>query len=246
MRVKDKILQINYENTKNFFNNRSEKYNEKNPYATTMYQDNNPKLVEERDKLEREKIIPLLNINKKSRILDIACGIGRWADAIKAESEVETYCGVDFSEELIKIAKSRNDNQKYEFDVASTKELVSCIDNNKWGTFNRIIIAGLLIYLNDEEIKQLFKDIVKICDKDCIVYLREPIGIEHRLTLKEFYSEELQENYNAIYRTKEEILDNINSELLSEKFVVKEEGVLFDEDLNNRKETEQYFFILER
>lgn len=246
MRVKDEILQLDYENTKNFFNARSTKYDEKNPYTTTMYQDNNPQLVEERDKLERKKIIPLLQIDTKTKVLDIACGVGRWADAIKGETEIEGYRGVDFSDELIKIARERNDNKNFEFDVASTKELVDCINKNKWGKFNLIIMAGILIYLNEEEIGQLFRDLPLLCEERCIIYLREPIGTEHRLTLKEFYSEELQSDYNAIYRTKEELLQYLECSLLAEGFSIKETGALFEEDLNNRKETQQYYFILER
>ena len=44
-----------------------------------------------------------INFNKSSKILDIACGIGRWADAIP--DEVFEYCGIDFSDELVEIAK---------------------------------------------------------------------------------------------------------------------------------------------
>ena len=39
----------------------------------------------------------------------------------------------------------------------------------------------------------------------------------------------------------------INSSLISKGFSIVKEGFLFEEDeLNNRKETAQYFFILER
>lgn len=61
-----------------------------------------------------------------------------------------------------------------------------------------------------------------------------------RLILKDFFSEELKDNYNAIYRTREELMKFFKPTLL-------EKGFLFEEDvLNNRKEKSQYYFVLER
>ena len=77
--------------------------------------------------------------------------------------------------------------------------------------------------------------------------IREPIGLSERLTLKDFFSDELQDNYNAIYRTREELQFFLDEAFLQKGFTVTEEGFLFDEDLlNNRKETAQYYYVIER
>ena len=81
-RIKKNIENIDYEQTLNFFNKRADKYKEENPYSVTMYQDDNPTLVEKRNRAETEKLLPLLRLDDESKILDIACGIGRWSDAI--------------------------------------------------------------------------------------------------------------------------------------------------------------------
>lgn len=110
MRVNEKHVNIDYQKTKDFFKHRAEKFQENNPYSVTMYQDNNKELVRERNEYETEKLLSLLSIDKESEILDVACGIGRWADAIK--TEVKKYCGIDFSDELIRIATERNKRDK--------------------------------------------------------------------------------------------------------------------------------------
>lgn len=84
-------------------------------------------------------------------------------------------------------------------------------------------------------------------DYNSIVCIREPIAVQDRLTLKNFYSNELEDNYNAIYRTRDELLAFFQETLLCSGFIVKKEHYLFEENsLNNRKETAQYYFILER
>ena len=77
--------------------------------------------------------------------------------------------------------------------------------------------------------------------------VRSPIGTDYRLTLKDFYSEELKSDYNAIYRTRDEYIKLFEDSLIPAGFSVTDEGFMFDDDsLNNRKETIQYYFILER
>ena len=45
MRIKEKIENIDYNDTKLFFKKRAEKFQESNPYSVTMYQDNNEEIV---------------------------------------------------------------------------------------------------------------------------------------------------------------------------------------------------------
>lgn len=106
---------------------------------------------------------------------------------------------------------------------------------------------GLLIYLNDTDMVSTLEQIQKVCEENTIICIREPIAINERLTLKDFFSEELKDNYNAIYRTREELMESINKIFVSSGFEIKEQGFLFEDTaLNNRKETTQYYYILER
>ena len=49
MRIKEKIENIDYNDTKLFFKKRAEKFQESNPYSVTMYQDNNEEIVSKTD-----------------------------------------------------------------------------------------------------------------------------------------------------------------------------------------------------
>lgn len=152
MRLKKDIVDHDYSKIKNFFNNRAQKYRQDNPYTVTMYQDNNPEIVIKRNKIEVQKILPLLNLNSKSIVLDIACGIGRWGDAIKENTTIDSYYGIDFSSELITLAKSRNIYDNFFYFTGDTNEIIKILHNNNCHKPDRIIIAGLLMYLSDKDI----------------------------------------------------------------------------------------------
>lgn len=244
-RIKNKIAEINYEQTLQFFNKRVNMYKKENPYSVTMYQDDNPALVEKRNKAEVSKLLPFLKISPKSKILDLACGIGRWSDAI--HTNVEEYCGIDFSEELIKIARKRQSDRKRNFYVGAVNNLLSVLIENQKGKYNTILLIGILMYINDKDFISTLNQVLEVSDDHCIICIREPVGIKERLTLKNFFSNELKDNYNAIYRTKDELMTVFEKTLLINKFQITHEGFMFSENtLNNRKETAQYFYIFER
>lgn len=245
MRIKEQITDIDYQETKKFFTKRAAKFQDENPYVVTMYQDNHPELVKERNKAETEKLCPKLRLSKNTRILDIACGIGRWADAI--DTDIEAYCGIDFSGELIEIANKRNKKENFSFYEGAISETDKVLVQNGKGKYNTVLMVGILMYLNDQDLLQTLQAVERACEKQALLCIREPIGISERLTLKDFFSEELQDNYNAIYRTREEFQKFFQKAFLEKGFSVVEEGFLFDADgLNNRKETAQYYYIIER
>lgn len=244
MRVYGEKENIDYAESKSFFQKRASRFNADNPYSVTMYQDNNQKLVEERNRRETEKLLPYLSVGKDTKVLDIACGIGRWADALP-ESICE-YCGIDFSEELVRIAQERNTRKNFYFYTGEVGELEKVIARNRRQKYNTILMMGILIYINDGDIEAVLSQVERVCDDHCIICMREPVALQDRLTLKDFYSEELKDNYNAIYRTREELEAFFKKAFLDKGFQVRRQDFLFEDALNNRKETAQYFYILER
>lgn len=246
MRVTNEIKDISYNETKHFFEARAEKFNNMNPYSVTMYQDNNPELVTQRNKKETEKLLPKLSLNNASRVLDIACGIGRWSDAITCD--IDEYCGVDFSDNLIKIADARNsDKNNRKFLVSGINEIREKMAGNQQNDYNVVLMIGILMYINDSDLENALNGIGELLAEHCTICVREPIGVGARLTLKDFYSDELKDDYNAIYRTHDELMSFFNKTFISQGFSIEEEGYLFENDgLNNRKETVQYYFIFRR
>ncbi|MCH5249288.1 MAG: class I SAM-dependent methyltransferase [Lachnospiraceae bacterium] len=245
MRLRREKIEINYKETQHFFQKRAQKYNMENPYSVTMYQDNNPELVKERNKVEVSRLRPLLHLTAESRVLDVACGIGRWADAIL--EDIDEYCGVDFSKELIEIANKRNNRNNFAFYEGSISEIDKVLLANGKGKYNTVLMVGIVMYLNDNDLFSTLNAIEKVCEEHTVLCVREPIGISERLTLKDFYSDELQDNYNAIYRTREEFKEVFEATLFKRGFSITKEGFVFNEpSLNNRKETSQYYYIIER
>ena len=245
MRIKDKIENISYVNTQDFFESRAKKYNENNPYSVTMYQDEHPDLVKQRNFEETNKLKPLLLLDKKSRILDVACGIGRWSDAI--DTEIEEYCGVDFCSDFIELAKERNGKDNRFFYVSEITKIEQCMNRVGKRNFNRVLLVGALMYLNDADVQSTLMQIERLCDEHAIICIREPIGIYERLTLKDQFSNELQDDYNAIYRTKKELELIFKKTLANKGFSVAESDFMYKQkELNNRKETTQFYWILKR
>lgn len=246
MRIKKDKEDISYSKVSQFFKNRMTKFKEDNPYSLTMYQDNNPELVKARNEKEVSILLPKLELDKESRVLDIACGIGRWSDAINAE--INEYCGVDFCEDFINLAQKRNENNpNRHFYVSRSENTAQVVTANGKKEFNRILFIGCFVYLNDEDVIRTLRTIEPVCHRKSIICIREPIGLAERLTLKEQFSEELKDCYNAIYRTRDELVEYFQNTLLNKGFYIAEESFLFkNAELNNRKETSQYFFILKR
>lgn len=236
-RISGKAVNIESGSIRNFFKKRADGYSNNNPLSAVLYQDNNPQVAIDRDMKEKEKLLPLLDLNKQDKVLDLGCGIGRWAETIAPL--VYKYHGIDLMPDFIQIATENCKGfENTTFQVLSAQEISP---TNIIGTFNVILISGLLIYLNDEEVKQLFKILNCYIEESCRVLIREPIGINERLTLNEVWSEELMCEYSAIYRTQCELLDLVEHELFNSKLL--KSGYLFEDKLNNRVDTKQYYFL---
>lgn len=246
MRLKNDKVDILYDATREFFEKRTKKYNDANPYSVTMLQDKNPEIAIERNIKATEKIIPKLELNINSKVLDVGCGIGRWSDAIK--TEIDEYCGTDFCEGMIQIAKERNKELKNRhFYVSENTQIAEKMEENHEGKFSRVILMGTLMYLNDFDVIKTLSAAESVCMPETIICIGESIGKEERLTLKEYWSEELNDIYNAVYRTRNEYAEMFQHTLIDKGFKTVEEGFIYeDRRLNNRDETDQYYFILRR
>ena len=151
-----------------------------------------PQFQNERNAYERDYILPMLNIGAETRVLDIGCGIGRWAGFILPDCRF--YCGVDFSPEMIRIAKQvcrdrGGDSALYCMPAA---EVISRDADFYGGRFEIVIANQVLMYINDADAARLFRQLPKLLAEHCTVYLAEPVGLQERLTLDNYPSEALQ------------------------------------------------------
>lgn len=233
-RIYGTIEDIDTQKIKEFFNKRAKK-DEESLLVKTEF--SNKENVENRHKEETELLLNKIDFRNK-KILEIGCGIGRWAEVFN--DKCESYLGIDYSEELIKIAKENYDYDNCHFQVLSASQL----DTAKLlvnAPFDIVIITGVLIYFNDNTIKKLIKDLNNLCAINKIIYIRETISfLETRLTLKDFFSEDLKTDYNAIYRTEDEFLEFIKG---IDGHTTIESGEIFHE-LKNFQETRYKYFLI--
>ena len=75
------------------------------------------------------------------------------------------------------------------------------MSENKKQNYNTILLMGILMYINDEDMDIFLEQLEHQCMEQTRICIREPIGVGERLTLKDFFSEDLNDNYNAIFQT---------------------------------------------
>lgn len=236
---------IEPEKVLSFFDERARRINSLGPVRAVLYQDNNPELAERRDQEERQVLTPLLAVEAATRFLDLGCGTGRWVSSV-----VHTcahYHGMDLSPGLIEFARSSySAHSNCRFSVGSATDL-SLAGLQETLPFDRILCAGLLIYLNDDDVHQTLQRVADVGSPHCRLVMREPMAVADRLTLKDHFSEELNQEYNCVYRSETEILQLAEGTLVHRGFRMLRSADLFlDPTLNNRQETRQRWMLWER
>ena len=226
---------IDKEDIKDFFDKRASKEVDSLMTITSFQEKEN---LDKRQEEESKIVLENIDLTGK-KILEIGRGLGRWAEIF--HDKCKSYLGLDYAENLIKLAKKNYNYENCEFQVMSALD-IKIDELIIKPPFDIIFIAGVLIYLNDEDISQMIKEINKISSKNKIIYIRETISVmNNRLTLKDFYSKDLDANYNAIYRTKDELLDFFKE--FENVTNIKTDKI--HETLNKHDETGYRYFILE-
>ncbi len=189
-----------------------------------------------RNDKENRLLHNFLNFSQKLNVLDIGCGIARWATNLK--DLIASYHGIDQCEEYINENSDIFGNDNYKFFCMSAANINTAILLPK---YDLIIVTGVSVYLNDDETSSML-NILNMLGGN--FYFQESISLgKSRLTLKDFYSDNLNSYYSAIYRTKDEYNDFIKKYLTN--FKVRNEGILLDNKTGARAETNAYYWFLE-
>ena len=246
-RVIGQSVDIDYASTHAFFEQRAEKINQLGPLRVTMYQDRVPGLAEARDRYEKKTALSLFKMSDRTKVLDIGCGTGRWGFFLVGKAH--SYLGIDYSEKILGIAQK--ELEKYKVDSNFTFQALPCTDLEVQKLkikppFDLILIAGLCVYLNDKDCLRLLSQVPELAGPQARVYIREPIATAQRLTLREFYSEDLGSRYNAIYRTDADYQELFAQGLAPCGFKLRHQADLFPPHLSNRKDTKQKVYLWAR
>jgi SAM-dependent methyltransferase len=250
MRIKTRLgeqgaPQIDPVAVKNFFSKRAEKAKTIGSLRAVIYQDKHPDLAERRDAVEKALLLPKLELKAGSRVLDVGCGTGRWTGLIAPL--VESYHGTDFAAGLVDIARVEHASSKnVRFSVLPSIAVSLDALGETYG-FNKIILLGLLIYLNDEDAIETLCKVIDVATSNCRLMIREPVAIDGRLTIKEHFSDDLEQVYNAIYRSEDELFIMFDETIGKAGFKLIDSGFVYEQgDMNNRADTVQKWYVLER
>jgi cyclopropane fatty-acyl-phospholipid synthase-like methyltransferase len=228
-----------------FFCRRAEKAQTVGSLRAVIYQDKHPDLAERRDAAEKALLLPKLELKAHNRLLDIGCGTGRWTGVLAPR--VELYHGTDFTAGLIDIARAAYGSAKNVRYSVLPSVSVSLDSLGESRGFDRIIVLGLLIYLNEEDVFETLRRLTKVAAPECRLLIREPVAIGERLTIKEHFSDDMEQVYNAIYRTEEEIHVLFSETLSRSGFKLHDSGYVYaQQEMNNRVETRHKWYLLER
>lgn len=225
---------INPDKVKDFFNKRADKDSE-GLYSIVLFQDeeNSEQRHEEEKKIFHENI----DVSDK-KVLEIGCGVGRWVEAL--HDKCGSYLGLDFSEELLEIAKKTYEYDNCKFQLMSATD-IKVDELLIQPPFDVIIFSGFLMYINDDDLNTIMDEVNQMGAEDKKIFAMEPTScMETRLTLKDFYSDGLESDYSAIYRTENEYLEFFKKLNCNEMRT----GHLFD-DLSNHSETNYMFYVIE-
>ena len=235
-RIKNKSVDIKINSTKEFWQTRVQ--NGYNLKTVLLNEEVNDDVIKNRNIKESNLVKSFLDPNKKYNILDIGCGIGRWVENLFIY--IAQYTGIDYTDGFIKLAKNkyRQTNIKFIQMSATDINLSLLLDN-----YDLSILTGVCMYINDKGLPNLFLTLNNLTDD--IIYLQESVSLtEGRLTLDNFYSNDLRQNYSAIYRTIPEYENLLLQYCMNFKILAS--GLLLDSKTGNRKETNAAYWILKR
>lgn len=232
-RVYTDKINIDNNSTKEFWQKRANNIN--NLQTVLLGSDNTGSEQNIRNENEKRIVEKIVEKIQNPGILDIGCGIGRWAENL--QNKFEYYVGVDFSEGFINYASKKFTNfSNVKFYNNSILNLDKDILTSR---FNLIICTGVLMYINDENISNILKHFRQVSPE--YLYIQESISLmEGRLTLNKFESKDLKTDYSAIYRTKQEYEEYFKTNA----FNIIKTDLLLDNKSGAREETNAQYWIL--
>ena len=190
---------IEYDKVKNFFNNRYDKGLE-DDLLIGIYE--NKDIAEKRNQEQGKLMLETIDFANK-KVLEIGCGGGRYTEFI--HDKCSEYLGIDYTEKHIESAKKNYNFENCKFQVMSAVDM-NVDELLTPPPFDIILISQVLLFINDNDLTKMIDDINNITADSKQMFITETTAHDSRLTLKDFYSDSLDDDYNAIYRTKEDFL----------------------------------------
>ena len=108
--------------------------------------------------------------------------------------------------------------------------------------YDIVLMTGVSMYINEDELIKCYHGLKRLAKRDTLFYFEESVGKKERLTLNHIWSEDLQDYYGAIYRTREEYKSLIRECMKGVEFI--EEGYMNFLDKKEQSETSHWYTVL--
>ncbi len=243
-RIYNQQVDLNHEDIRTFYDKRASMYQkgDKSRNTSVLLGDGDPGYADKWNEFEKRKVLPILDVKETDYVLDIGCGVGRWAESLLPKCQM--YVGIDFSAEMIHAAQEYFNQVKNalfvnaSFQKAFSEEAVTC------RKYDIVIITGVSMYINDSDLRVCYSRLKDLLNDGAVIYVEESVGVKERLTLQHIWSEGLQDNYDAVYRTKDEYMNLMDA--LLESTEVLSEGYFHQLDKEKMPETSHWHIIMKK
>lgn len=205
--------------TKNFFENKANNWSIEAKFK--------PKKIQNTGHARSEFVMNLIDKKKFKYHLDVGCGTGDLA--FHTSKLTKKSVGIDFSKNMIKIAKNNYKRKNLFFECVSAFDFMS---DNK---FDIISANGFIEYISIFQIKNF----LKLCRNHLISNGLVILSVRNRLfnlfSLNEFSEKELKEKtFKKFYK------ESINLNKLNLKKFLKSEKIKFDDSSFSQPKTGNY------
>lgn len=219
-----------------FWQTRSKKWGEL-PFESIANLEEKPELLEMKITLEQQKIMPRLPLTADATMLDLGAGVGQWT--FRFAPLVKHVTAVEYMDSLCEIGRveaKKRGVMNVEFICSGAEKYLS------ESKFDVVFISGLFVYLATEQAAELMTNLPKMMKPNCILMLRDGTSIlDEAHHINNRYSEILNENYSAIYRTRAQYIELFTAS----GFELIEDDQVFDEGcpLNKFPETRLRYYL---
>lgn len=193
---------IDYTKSKAFWDARAKNIGGKDFLLATTLQDDLPAISDYRDLTEKKHLFNILSLDRRMHVLDLGGGTGRWA--IELAKKAAKVMLVDFSYSLLNIGKRQAQRlgiTNIDFIESSIQDF--CCDQK----FDLIILSGVLMYINQDDLDKVAKNINIMLKSGGRLVLREGISLNGTVSQIEEYAQELKSEYSVIWREPKEYID---------------------------------------
>lgn len=194
-----KANSISPENVSNFWEQRSKRTPVGDPMSLVWFE-TNPERQADRIEHEKNIVLDAIKLEPTFNVLDMGGGYGQWS--LRFAPHVNKVVCVELQDAFLE--------RGMEYAASAGIHNINFVKTNvkdfqSKEKFDRIVFAGIIQYLNDADLTTMLQHVDSMLVPGGKVLMLEPSSLlKDRYIINNKFSEALEDNYSAVYRTAEE------------------------------------------